>query len=294
MTLEKVTVGVDGSDGSIAALRWADDLAARCGAALEVVMAWHYPYVTTMPGLIAAVPPAAEMDAATREVLAELVGPVPADRRVDLVAWQGSATGVLLQAAESTDLLVVGSRGHSALSRFVLGSTSMHCATHAPCSVAVVRTETPPLPDDPVVAVAVDGSEDSEYALRWALTEVPAAREVRAILSHDEWVLDDPTIEPGLADRLHREAAAELDRVIEKVGSDTDVARVVPIVVTGDPRTSVLQETAGADLLVMGPRGRGGVAGLFVGSFTTHALAHAPGKVPLVVARRADAGAGDS
>ena len=50
----------------------------------------------------------------------------------------GRATAVLVKHVKENDLLVVGSRGHGAVTGALLGSVSTHCVHHAPCPVVVV------------------------------------------------------------------------------------------------------------------------------------------------------------
>ena len=65
MALSTISVGVDGSDGSVGAVEWATAVAAHCGATVRAVMSWHYPYLATLPGLMVTVPPAELMEAQT-------------------------------------------------------------------------------------------------------------------------------------------------------------------------------------------------------------------------------------
>jgi nucleotide-binding universal stress UspA family protein len=51
----------------------------------------------------------------------------------------GGATEVLVEAAKSAELLVVGSRGHGSFAGLLLGSVSQQCVQHAPCPVVIVR-----------------------------------------------------------------------------------------------------------------------------------------------------------
>lgn len=58
---------------------------------------------------------------------------------VDLQVLEGYPGRALVQAAQGAELLVVGSRGRGALGRMLLGSVGLHCASHAPCPVVIVR-----------------------------------------------------------------------------------------------------------------------------------------------------------
>jgi nucleotide-binding universal stress UspA family protein len=138
----RIVVGVDGSDESKAALRWAARQAQLTGAALEAVISWHIPsaaYGAPMATLTAYdfAPGAQEtLDVALREVLGEEEA-----KGVSTVVEEGYPALILLAEAKGADLLVLGSRGHGAFTGMLLGSVSEHCVSHSPCPVVVVRHE---------------------------------------------------------------------------------------------------------------------------------------------------------
>ncbi|MFP5377028.1 MAG: universal stress protein [Acidimicrobiia bacterium] len=137
----KIVVGVDGSDPSVEALRWALDEAAVHGASVEAIHAWQYPYVADVTGMAAYPLDRREVEEAARTTLAravEAAGPPPAGVAVEQVLAPGGAAGVLVDAARDADLLVVGTRGHGGFSGLLLGSVSQQCTHHAPCPVVVV------------------------------------------------------------------------------------------------------------------------------------------------------------
>jgi len=137
-----IVVGVDGSDESKEALRWALEEARLRDATVRAVYAWRDPYVLA-PGF--GLPEDFEFDALRERavetldaVVADAVG-TTSDVHVDGVVAEGPAGSVLVQAAEDAELLVVGSRGHGGFVGLLLGSVSQQCVTHAPCPVLVVR-----------------------------------------------------------------------------------------------------------------------------------------------------------
>jgi nucleotide-binding universal stress UspA family protein len=137
-----IVVGVDGSDESKEALRWALEEARLRDATVRAVYAWRDPYVLA-PGF--GLPEDFEFDALRERavetldaVVAEVAGKT-SDVLVDKVVAEGPAGSVLVQAAEDAELLVVGSRGHGGFVGLLLGSVSQQCVTHAPCPVLVVR-----------------------------------------------------------------------------------------------------------------------------------------------------------
>lgn len=119
-------------------MRWAADEADTRQANLVVVHAWDYPYRMTTEGLapgsdLARVDAAIVADRAVEEAREMMAGPVTS-RLVE-----ASAVQALLDAAETADLLVVGSRGRGGFRTMVLGSVAHVVAGHSPCPVVVVR-----------------------------------------------------------------------------------------------------------------------------------------------------------
>lgn len=139
----KVVVGVDGSEGSRVALRWAAEEARARGAVLEAVIVWQYPALTTMPAF-GVLPPADEMEAEAKAALGAVLEEEHLLSSPELTVLeaitQGPPAAGLIEAAKDADLLVVGSRGHGGFAGLLLGSVSQHCLTHAPCPVVVVPT----------------------------------------------------------------------------------------------------------------------------------------------------------
>jgi nucleotide-binding universal stress UspA family protein len=135
-----IVVGVDGSDSSKDALRWAAGQARVTGATLRAITTWHIPminYGAAMPGSIEA-DVTQDCKEALDQALAEVAGPEPSIKVLADVV-EGHPAEVLVRAAEKAELLVVGSRGHGAFKGMFLGSVSTHCVSHAPCPVVVVR-----------------------------------------------------------------------------------------------------------------------------------------------------------
>jgi len=137
--MERIVVGVDGSDNSVSALRWAVAEARRRSARLEVVRAWRW----TSPvgeGLVAVPPdlPNQIEEAAAVELRRQLDQVDTDGVNVDPVVAYGDAPSVLVDIARDADLLVVGSRGRGGFTGLLLGSVSQQCAQHAPCPVVIV------------------------------------------------------------------------------------------------------------------------------------------------------------
>ncbi|MFI0462804.1 MULTISPECIES: universal stress protein [Saccharopolyspora] len=139
-TQHRIVVGVDGSDSSKCALRWALQQAALSGAAVHAITSWEFPAFYSWEG--GPMPPD-DFEEAARKSLAdtvdeiehELSPAVPVQRELT----HGHAAQTLLDASEGADLLVVGSRGHGSFYGALLGSVSQRCAQHAKCPVVIVR-----------------------------------------------------------------------------------------------------------------------------------------------------------
>jgi nucleotide-binding universal stress UspA family protein len=137
----RVVVGVDGSDGSSRALRWAADHARAVGSRLVAVLTWQ---LTTLPAPSSAIPGAVpalpEWSARAEHVLDTICRAALGDGGSDVerVVLHEAAVSGLLGAVQPGDLLVVGDRGRGGFARLLLGSVSRQCAEHAPCPVVVV------------------------------------------------------------------------------------------------------------------------------------------------------------
>ncbi len=136
----RIVVGIDGSETSRRALRWAIEEARLRQAEVDVVHAWHLPYVGGYPYTAGSFDPTPFEDAA-RQTLDSVVDgmdatglPAPLERILHL---GDPATGVL-ETAKGADLVVVGSRGLGGFSGLVLGSVGHHVANHAPCPVVII------------------------------------------------------------------------------------------------------------------------------------------------------------
>jgi nucleotide-binding universal stress UspA family protein len=148
--VDGIVVGVDDSDNSKAALRWALEEGRLRGVPVNAVHAWQPPLaspvvdVGPVPGPMLDVPVVIEKaKEAAEELVERLVQEVADDASgVDLrpAVVEGSPASALVDAAEGADLLVVGSRGLGGFKGLVLGSVSHQMASHAPCPVVIHRT----------------------------------------------------------------------------------------------------------------------------------------------------------
>ncbi len=138
-----IVVGIDGSDASIAAARWAAEQARLTGFRLEIVSAWQGPGSWgTSWGTAIPIPtdydPVADTQSMIDQAIASVAPEFPTVT-IDSRAVEGHPAEVLVEASRHTELLVVSSRGHGEFTGMLLGSVSQHCAAHAHCPVVIVR-----------------------------------------------------------------------------------------------------------------------------------------------------------
>ena len=271
-------VGIDGSPGSKTALRWAAARTDRFGL-IKPVAAWIKPWWAAGPPVPGAtqIPTNGELHAQAQASAATLLADTdPAILLATTTINSEPGPALVSAASEGATLLVVGSRGHGALAGALLGSISMHCVNHATTPVAVVPKDA--YPDEPFgrVLVGIDGSDHSIAALAWALETTPETMAIEALFV---WAYGTPFSEQAILDgadvqvraREIAEQAAERARAITNRPARTILVGTV----RGDARTELRSEAAKADMLVVGARGREGLAHLVLGSVTT-SLVHDP------------------
>jgi nucleotide-binding universal stress UspA family protein len=135
----RVVVGVDGSEGSKKALRWAARQADLTGATLEAVIGWEYP---AFYGWAPAIPEDVDLAGIAGQALEQAIEEVfGADRPAGLTTRVVSRhpAVALVEASEGADLLVVGCRGYGGFADALVGSVSTFCVHHAHCPVTVIR-----------------------------------------------------------------------------------------------------------------------------------------------------------
>jgi nucleotide-binding universal stress UspA family protein len=138
---QRIVVGVDGSESSRAALRWAIRQAKLTGVSVDAVIAWRYP---SMYGWEPGDDSMVDLEGEARKVLVDALNEVSGlepEVTVRPVAAEGHAADVLLRAARGAELLVVGSRGHGGFASAMVGSVGLNCVLHAHCPVLVVRDD---------------------------------------------------------------------------------------------------------------------------------------------------------
>lgn len=280
-----IVVGVDGSASSVGAVDWAAAEAHRRGASLELLYAEvpTPPVVGLEPGPVT--PVTAEtapsfLDEARQRVL--LAWPELDVRTVPMVGGPASS---LISASADADLIVVGAHGRSMLARLLLGSVGHHVATHAACTAVVVRGAghgaTAP------VAVGLDDSPTARYALEVAFEEA-SLRAVPLVVFH-AWQ-DLPVTgygvwapPPGVTDELRAAAEELVSEAMQGWPEKYPDVEVHTRVEHNHPVTAVVEESAHAQLVVLGAHGRGHFAGMDFGSVPSAAVREAA--CPVMVVR---------
>lgn len=287
-----VIVGVDGSEASGAALDWAAAEARRLGWRLHIVCAYAVPAFTvaSLDGGFAAVDDSA-IQAGARAVLDEAVQSVGPDLEVTSALELGDPTGVLVELSRQAGLAVVGTRGGGGFADRLLGTVSSSLPAHAHCPTVVVPCAPEGNPSfTPIrrMVVGVDGSESATIALRRAVDE--------AILwdAHLTAVAAVP-IGGGAGSLAWLPAAIDRDDVLADVKVGLSVAveqavdgrevRLSQHALDGNAAALMAEFSTAVDLVVVGSRGRGGFAGLLMGSTSQAVLHHAVCPVMVVPAR---------
>lgn len=296
-----VVTGFDGSDSSRRAVLWAADEASIRQCALKIVACFTPPLSGDFALSRSGTEAFSMVEQLTEHELKEMGDEVAARfPGLDLVTGcePGFPAATLVDGTTEDDLIVVGASRHRDAAAFWLGSTARAVVRTAPCPVAVIRGEWPTSRPARVV-VAIDGSEPSMHALRWAVAHAER-HQVPLRLVH-AW--DYPYVKPALvaalatADPGHVPGRAlkqvqacevmEIDaaQVLEaaaRLAGDWTTMPIDSRLVRGGPVHGVLASVAEDELLVVGSRGRGALmAGLF-GSVANAVLDGAAGPVVVV------------
>lgn len=287
-TKHGILVGVDGSAESDAAVRWA-----TCEAVMRAmpVTLMHVvaPVVVGWPvGQLYDEMPQWQKDVAqqaidrARNTLTASLGESDApDVRIETI--YADVVPTLIEASKQASLTVVGSQGMSALGRMLMGSLTTALIQHAHSPVAVIRSDAERVVEPNAdVLVGIDGSPASDAATALAFDEA-ARRGVELVALH-AW--SDVGVFPILGmdwrdrEKQGEEVLAERLAGWQEQYPDVGVQRSL---VCDRPAYWLLEASERAQLIVVGSRGRGGFAGMLLGSVSS-AVAHSA-KVPVIVVR---------
>jgi nucleotide-binding universal stress UspA family protein len=136
---KKILVGIDGSENSLRALRWALAEARVRGDAVELVHSWHFPYVADPSGMVPY--PGVALEECGTAIIADALRAVADETHgvtITTRVEQGAGAAPLIDASREADLVVIGRRGHGGFLTLVMGSVAQQVAAHAHCPVVVV------------------------------------------------------------------------------------------------------------------------------------------------------------
>lgn len=285
MWRNRVVVGFDGSPTSLITAQWAAGEAQLRGVGLTLVNALIPPTSggTFGPGMAVGLDTLEEIRSAAQRALDEVAKTLPGPD-IQSIVQIGSPTGVLLEASETADLIVVGSRGHGGFKELLLGSVSSQLAAHADCPVIVVRHETDPAKD--CVVVGLDGSPASNAALGFAFTT--ASRHKWKLLAVHAWDIPsfDLVIMPGTPVPLDFSSISDSEvrlaaEVLSGFVTEYPDVKVEQMVTRGNAVRALLDASPSAAMIVVGTRGRGQVMSSVLGS-VSHGVLH-KSTVPVAV-----------
>jgi nucleotide-binding universal stress UspA family protein len=135
--MERIVVGVDGSEVAHRALQWAIDEARQRGAVVEAIHAWHQPFVEGYAYMGEL--PLGHFAGEAQSVLDAAIAAVDTTGvTVEPRVIAGGASQVLVEEAKGASMLVVGSRGRGGFGGLLLGSVSQQTAHHAPCPIVII------------------------------------------------------------------------------------------------------------------------------------------------------------
>jgi nucleotide-binding universal stress UspA family protein len=261
-----VVVGIDGSAQGLHAAEFGAREAAMRGLAVLLLRAIPWPFFDAplSPGLGGRIEneereqAAAEIEEATARAL-EIDSKLKIHSRIELA----SPADLLLRVPAAT-MIVIGAHKDASAVRPLLGTTATQVATHAACPVIVARGRERATGD---VVVGVDG-DSSEAAVGFAFEE--AALRGTGVTALHAW---SHPMALGPADLL---AQLDQDRhVVEQRVLDGALAgwsekypqiAVTPVISRSHAKAALADASCRAQLIVVGARGRGGFAGLLLGS----------------------------
>ena len=287
-----IVVGIDGSAPARIAAVWAAHEASMRDVPLSLVHLVPTGAITSAALLWPAASTLAELQQEQedegRQVIADTIKIINAElgegAEVNSELLYSPPVPTLVELSKHARMMVVGSRGHGALGRCLLGSVSTGLIHHAHCPVAVIHHDarTPVQPNTLPVVVGIDGSPASELATAIAFDEA-SWRGVDLVAVHvcsDGRKLAPPGKEwLGLQSRGEETLAERLAGFQERY---PDVA-VQRRIVWDQPARHLLDQSGSAQLVIVGSHGRGGLAGMLLGSVSA-AVVHSA-RTPVIVAR---------
>lgn len=283
MATRKIIVGYDRSAEAKAAAAWALDEASRTGATVEFFYAYEWPVWAPAASMIPspAVWPDGETDRAIKEALNKAVATAKwthPDVRTAISLVNAHAALTLIDRSAKAELIVLGSRGHSAVTG-LLGSVSVAASAHAHCPVIVVRGEA--AATAPIV-VGVDDSASAHSALAFATEQAMARRVPLRVIRAWKPVTGLWEGTPIATRSITEEERRPFDELIAGWREKYPDLEISAEAVVEHPASALTLASSTAQLLVVGSRGRGAVRGMLLGSVSQHVLRHSACSVAVV------------
>ncbi len=287
-----IVVGIDGSEPSYRAAEWAAHEAARRSLPVRLVSCYSVP-LAGEPGMVGTYAVEAQVDAIRDEhdgfvdTAVKRVREAVTGLRIERLVTLASPSIVLPKNAEPDGLLVVGSSGRSGRFVDVLGSVATAACHHASVPVVVVpATSSKRGSSMKKIVVGTDGSESARHALEWAYEEARLAGAELVVVHSWEYPYPETAGDTsGMRERMRRDAERELDESVSahtaRAGGEGVTLR--KHLVESPPAKALIDESEGADLVVVGSRGRGGFASMLLGSVSRAVVQHA--HCPIAVIR---------
>ncbi|WP_327001836.1 universal stress protein [Dactylosporangium sp. NBC_01737] len=281
-----VVVGVDGSSDGRRAVQWAAADAARRRRPLHLLHGHEWPTITyPMAGMALPVIYETETRESPARILADAVlqaRDVDAELQISTEATAELCVPALLEASRHASLVVVGNRGLGGFTALLVGSTGVELASHATCPVVIVRhAEHPDGGNTGRVVIGVDGSHGAHEALGVAFEQ--AAFRGCGLTAIHAYHRPPAGADPGTIRHGERLMLAESLAGWREKYPQVDVRLDAAPGRAGGVLTDA---SAGAQLLVVGARGRGGFVGLLLGSVSQAVVHHAC--CPVAVVRHPD------
>ncbi len=286
METTPIVVGTDGSAHSQYALRWAAREAQRRNASLRVLFGYNWPWSGNQFETAQDIRQVAQEQA--EQVIANAIGvvrEVAPQMTVTGAAITGEPVQMLVEASKHAVLTVVGNRGHGGFTSLLLGAVGQRVATHAAGPVVVVRGRADT--DRGPIVVGVDGSPAAAEALGVAF-EMAASRgcELTAVnayaVPHPPWGVDVAPLTYVRAE-VEAEARKGLEQALTPWREKYPDVKVGTLVARGSAAQVLVGASHGSQLVVVGSRGHGDLAGTIIGSVGLQLLHHAD--CPVLVVR---------
>lgn len=281
-----VVVGIDESGTSDLALRWAIEHARASGATLRLVRA--YPWTVIEPGeLPLEDPQTPELDhlrAEAEKLLAEACARAAAldpDLAIRSEAVEGNPAQALLGESSHASVLVLGSRGRTALGSVVLGSVGAAVTARSRCPVVVLRA---PAGARAAVIAGFDGTPGSEAALTFAYDYASMHRlPLKAVFCWTGHRLPGVSrLHPPLTSEHAESWLAQALADLQVKHPDVSMRREV---IPADPATALVTASREQSLLVVGNHAKHALTGSVLGSVSQAVLHHATCPVAVVPSR---------